>query len=95
MTRHNQSDLFCDPQSELFAAEAAPVAYRPDPDRVRRRLQRILAEARAASAMPWKPTQLSLYRMIVPQMTLSLPEEEAAQWRFDFETEVARLEEAR
>jgi hypothetical protein len=31
----------------------------------------------------------------VPQMTLSLPEEEAAQWRFDFETEVARLEEAR
>jgi hypothetical protein len=95
MTRHNQSDLFGDPQSELFPAEAGPVAYRPDPDRVRRRLQRILAEARGASAMPWEPTQLSLYRTIVPQMTLSLPEEEAAQWRFDFETEVARLEEAR
>jgi hypothetical protein len=30
----------------------------------------------------------------VPQMTLSLPDEEAAQWRLDFEAEMARLEEA-
>jgi hypothetical protein len=35
-----------------------------------------------------------LYRKIVPQMTLWLPEEEAEQLRFEFETEMARLEAA-
>lgn len=90
-----QPDLFGpDPQSDLFGGEPAPVVYRPDPDRVRRRLQRILAEARAASAMPWEPTRLGLYRLIVPQMTLSLPDDEAARWRLDFEAEVTRLENA-
>lgn len=94
MARHNQPDLFGDPQAELFAADAAPVAYLPDPDRVRARLRRILGEARAASAMPWDRSRADLYRLIVPQMTLSLPDEEAAQWRLEFESEVARLEAA-
>src|SRR3954447_1413139 len=52
MARHNQPDLFGDSRSELFAGDAAPVAYHPDPDRVRRRLRRILAEARAAATVP-------------------------------------------
>lgn len=91
--RRPAADLFApDAQPDLFGGESAPRAYMPDPDRVRRRLERILAEARAAGAMPWEPTQLSLYRTIVPQMTLWLPDDEAAQWRLDFETEVARLE---
>lgn len=91
--RHPAPDLFApDPQADLFGGEPAPRAYVPD--RVRRRLQRILAEARAASAMPWDRTQLGLYQTIVPQMTLSLPEEEAAQWRLEFDSEVARLEAA-
>jgi hypothetical protein len=94
MARHNQPDLFGDSRSELFAGDAAPVAYHPDPDRVRRRLRRILAEARAAATVPWEPRRAGLYRTIVPQMTLSLPDEEAAQWRLDFEAEMARLEEA-
>jgi hypothetical protein len=94
MALHQQPDLFGDPQAELFEGEAAPVVYRPDPDRVRARLRRILGEARAASAMPWDRTQLGLYQTIVPQMTLSLPEDEAARWRLDFESEVARLEAA-
>jgi hypothetical protein len=94
MARHNQPDLFGDSQPELFAGDAAPVAYHPDPDRVRRRLRRILAEARAAATVPWEPTRAGLYRTIVPQMTLSLPDEEAAQWRLDFEAEMARLDEA-
>jgi hypothetical protein len=94
MARHNQPDLFGDPQAELFAADSAPVVYRPDPDRVRRRLGRILSEARTAQTLPWDRSRADLYRMIVPQMTLSLPEEEAAQWRFDFEAEMERLEAA-
>ena|SRR5271165_1988563 len=94
MDRTDQSDPFdAETQPDLFGAEAAP-AYRPDPDKVRARLHKILAEARAAQTLPWEPTRLSLYRTIVPQMTLWLPENEGAQLRFEFETELVRLEAA-
>lgn len=89
-----QSDFFDDdPQPDLFGAEAAP-AYRPDPDKVRARLHKILAEAKAAQSLPWEPARVSLYRTIFPQMTLWLAVEEAAQLRFEFESEMARLEAA-
>jgi len=92
MARTAQSDFFeSDPQPDLFGAEAAP-AYRPDPDKVRARLHRILAEARAARAIPWEPGRASLYQTIFPQMALWLPEEEAAQLRFEFEAEMTRLQ---
>lgn len=94
MPRDNQTDMFsADPQSDLFGAEPTPT-YRPDPEKVRARLQKILAEARAAKTLPWEPTRVSLYRTIFPQMSLWLPEEESAQLRFEFETEIARLEAA-
>jgi hypothetical protein len=80
-------------QSDLFGAEAVP-SYRPDPDKVRSRLRKILAEARAARTLPWEPTTVSLYRTIFPQMLLWLPEDEGAQLRFEFEAEMARLEAA-
>ena len=41
--------------------------------------------------MPWEPSQLSLYRLIFPQMTLWLPEDEALQYRLAFEAEMERL----
>ena len=89
-----QPNLFGnDEQDDLFGPESAP-SYRPDPDKVRRRLEKILAEARAAQKLPWEPTTVSLYRNIFPQMTNWLPEEEGAQLRFEFETELARLEAA-
>jgi hypothetical protein len=95
IARNDETDLFQEEaQSDLFGADAAPPVYRPDPDKVRSRLQKILAEARAAQKLPWEPTTVSLYRTIVPQMTLWLPEDEAAQLRFQFETELARLEAA-
>jgi hypothetical protein len=94
MARTGEPDLFeAETQPDLFGAEPAP-AYRPDPDKVRARLYKILAEARAAQTLPWEPTRVSLYRTIVPQITSWLPEEEAAQLRFEFETELARLEAA-
>lgn len=80
-------------QPDLFDAEPTPV-YRPDPDKVRSRLHKILAEARAARKLPWEPTTVSLYRTIFPQMTNWLPDDEGAQLRFEFETELARLEAA-
>ena len=33
----NQLDLFGNDQPELFSEEAAPVVYRAEPDRIRRR----------------------------------------------------------
>ncbi|MBS0469751.1 MAG: hypothetical protein JSR60_01680 [Proteobacteria bacterium] len=82
-----------DAQPDLFGSE--PVQqYRPDPERVRRRLESILAEARAAASMPWRPVKLSLYREIVPRMCAFLPAEEGAQYSFQFETELKRLEAA-
>ncbi len=80
-------------QGDLFGAEPIP-AYRPDTDKVRARLQKILAEARSADVAPWAPARLSLYRTIVPQMTGFLPDEEGAQLRFEFEQELARLKAA-
>jgi hypothetical protein len=94
MAPDNQPDMFLeDSQSDLFGAEAAP-AYHPDPDKVRARLHKILAEARAAQTFPWEPTRVSLYRTIFPQMSLWLPEDESAQLRFEFEAEIKRLEAA-
>lgn len=92
MPSPRQRDLFQnDEQSDLFGEQPTPV-YRPNPDKVRSRLHKILAEARAAKTLPWEPTTVSLYRTIFPQMTNWLPEEEAGQLRFEFETELARLQ---
>jgi len=90
MSSSRQPDLFApDPQSELFDEEVETPTYTPDIDEVRERLQKILAETRAAKELPWG--RASLYRTIFPQMTLWLPEEEGAQLRFEFEAEMERL----
>ena len=82
-------------QPDLFGLEApAPAAWRPDPDKVRARLERILGQARAANTLPWEASQVSLYRIIVPDMTRWLPDDEAAAWRAEFEAQMARLEAA-
>ena len=44
--------------------------------------------------MPRDSARVALYRAIFTQMSNWLPEEEGAQLRFDFETELARLEAA-
>jgi hypothetical protein len=94
MASPRQPDLFEDEeQADLFGDQPTPV-YRADPDSVRARLHKILAEARAAQKLPWEPTRVSLYRTIFPQMTNWLPEDEGAQLRFEFEAEMARLKAA-
>ena len=94
MSVARQPDLFTtDEQSELFGDRPTP-EYRADPDEVRAELYRILAEARAARTLPWKPEKAALYRTIFPQMANWLPDEEATQLRFEFETEMKRLEAA-
>ena len=95
MTTSRQSDLFQDDsQSDLFGEDTPTPEYRADPDSVRAELYKILAEARAAERLPWEPKTVVLYRTIFPQMTNWLPDEEGAQLRFEFETEIKRLEAA-
>jgi hypothetical protein len=95
MASSRQSDLFQqDKQSDLFGEDTATPEYRADPDSVRAQLYKILAEGRAAQKLPWEPKKVLLYRTIFPQMTNWLPEEEGAQLRFEFETEIKRLEAA-
>jgi hypothetical protein len=80
-------------QLELFGGEPAR-AYGLDPGEMREKLHALLAEARAAQTMPWPPRRAKLYRMMFPQMTFWLPEDEGAQLRLEFEAELARLEAA-
>ncbi len=44
--------------------------------------------------MPWDWSEQSLYKTIFPQMAGLLPDEEAAQYRFQFEQEWERLKAA-
>lgn len=80
-------------QFDLFArkTEVAPNPFTPEPASIRSRLERILAEARAADSMPWEPCREKMYRNIVPQMTNWLPSEEAERWRAEFFSEMDRL----
>jgi hypothetical protein len=94
MTSPRQPDLFQDSESDLFDEDALTPEYHADPEEVRAELHAILAEARAAHKLPWDQRKESYYRTIFPQMTLWLPEAEAAQLRFEFKTELERLKAA-
>jgi hypothetical protein len=80
-------------QLDMFGAPP-PENYEPDPESVRAELLGILAKARAAPAVPWDAREVSLYRVIFPQMANWLPAEEAAQLRLQFAAELARLQAA-
>jgi hypothetical protein len=84
-------------QGDLFANEPAcnngvGVA---DPDDIRARLHKMLAEARAAqSRPPWNERTTRMYQIVFPQMANWLPDSEAEQLRFEFEREMRRLTKA-
>jgi hypothetical protein len=94
MSRHDQLDLFGESQPELPGVERTAAVYRADPDEVRAELFRVLAQACAAKSLPWDPRRTLYWRTVFPQMTNWLPDEEAAQLRFEFATEIQRLEAA-
>ena len=82
-------------QGDLFGNDdAAQPAWRADPEKVRARLRRILAEAQEARSNPWSPAQTQLYQTIVPNMTRWLPADEAQQWLAQFNREMTRLLDA-
>ncbi len=93
MTSPRQGNLFGGDDIDDAEERETPTFY-PDPEEVRAELHKILSEMRAAEAMPWDARRVALYRTIFPQMTGCLPEEEAAQLRFDFDAEMKRLKAA-
>jgi len=94
MSPPRQADLFGNEAADTSGDDFETPEYHADPEKVREELNRILAEARAAQTMPWDTKRAALYRTIFPQMTNWLPEEEGAQLRFEFETELERLKAA-
>ena len=94
MSSPRQGDLF---RNDDDTEERETPTWYPDPDEVRAELHAILAQMRAAKSMkslPWDEDRTALYRTIFPQMTNWPAEEQGAQLRFEFETELARLEAA-
>jgi hypothetical protein len=91
-----QPDLFghTPPQGDLFGDDggACSPARQVDPDEIRRRLLGMLREIRAArTRSPWPPETTRLNQLIFPQMANWLPPEERDQLRFEFESELKRL----
>ncbi len=92
-----QTDFFRPAQDDLFADEPArnPGIGVANPNDVRRRLHKMLAEARAADrAPPWNERTTQVYQIVFPQMANWLPESEAEQLRLEFEIEIRRLTRA-
>lgn len=76
-------------------ADERPVAesWTPDPDEVREDAQAILASARAVTAENLWDTRTYRYNKVVfPQMTKWLPDEERDQLCFEFFRELERIE---
>ena len=97
----DQIDLFGyrPAQGSLFGAGddrlQAPVRrYLPDPEKVRQRMMAVLEKARSAKTMPWSERDARMWQTIFPNMANWLPEEEAAQMRFEFAQEMERLKRA-
>ncbi|MGA9600291.1 MAG: hypothetical protein WBS22_08585 [Methylocystis sp.] len=78
-------------QANVRGYPAAEPPGRPSPDRVRCRLEAILAEMRAEPKMAWDFSLQLLYQKIFPDMTHFLPQEEGERYRADFEKEWLRL----
>jgi hypothetical protein len=64
-----------------------------DPEEVRSELHAILAEARTATHdCPWDLRTFQYHKTVFPQMSNWLPSDEAEQLRFEFQSEVERIE---
>lgn len=72
-------------QLDMFGETTQPeVSARVDPERVRRKLDAMLAEARSAGAMGLPQARRRLMETVVPQMVHWLPEDEAQSIRDAF-----------
>lgn len=77
-----------------FAEERPSTAWTPDPDEVREDAAAILASARAVTADNlWDMRTYRYNKVVFPQMTKWLPDEERDQLCFEFFRELERIEQ--
>lgn len=69
-------------------------AYEPNLEEIREDLREILDSARQVTAeAPWDERTYRYNKVVFPQMSRWLPEEEAAQLCFEFSREIERIEQ--
>lgn len=93
----SEADLFGHDasQGDLFPEAPAQRGRIVDfPSEARRRLMKMLAEARAAERLPWSEREARTLEILFPQMAEWLPDDEADQLRFEFAQELERLRKA-
>jgi len=90
------ADLFGSDSRQLgfgFADDRKPASYEPDPDEVREDARAILASARAVTAENmWDRRTYRYNKVVFPQMTRWLPDDEREQLCFEFFRELERIE---
>jgi hypothetical protein len=71
----------------------APISYEPDRDEVRGDLRSILDAARAVTAVSlWDRRTYQYNKVVFPQMSRWLPDDERDQLCFEFSKELERIE---
>jgi hypothetical protein len=81
-------------QGDLFANLPPPPPKTPQVDvaKIRRKLERMLDDVRAAQdGSPWPYETTRLNKLLFPQMSNWLPKDERDRLRLEFETELKRL----
>lgn len=78
-------------QFELFQRSERATSATPSVDKVRARIDAVLAQLESADALPWTESELQHWSVVLPQMTNWLPPEEAEIARSRFHTELGRL----
>lgn len=88
----DQHSLFGEGEGRMGSPTAKSTL--PDPEDIRRKLNDLLARARAADRMPWDERKARMWQIVFPQMANWLPDEERDQLRFEFAQEIERLKRA-
>ena len=81
-------------QGGLFEEPDAPLPKQLTADDIRKEMLALLAQARAAEAMPWTPREMRSHTVMFPEMAKWLPQDEGEQLLLAFETEMERLRNA-
>ncbi len=79
------------PQRSLFPESSDGLKIpKPKPEAIRRRLLGVLRLLRESETFPWSPAQFRSWRIVFPQMTSWLPDEEARDLKKAFFREIDR-----
>lgn len=82
-------------QLSLFEQpKAAPERRAPNPDFIRKHLNRVLRLMRDAEQLPWSEAEAQSWEKQFPELAKLLPDEEAAHYCFQFDAEWGRLKAA-